>query len=217
MGGGKEVAGMEVDPAVRCPFKQGLLMLRGDDAAGASAVLRVCPAIDPRDMDAEHAGHRGVPAALLDHMMGCVRHGDDIAIIATPWQAKIAISSHCELRKSPAMTSHGDWIREGLERSGKTQAELARGIGMSKDKLNKTLRGSRRLQAHEVPLVSRFLNYPPPKDLTTPDFTEDTGSLTEAQKKAVELLSGYPPDVQDKIVASFQALLTHPRQQPSED
>ncbi|WP_172332717.1 hypothetical protein [Mangrovicoccus sp. HB161399] len=47
----------------------------------------------------------------------------------------------------------GQWIKERLTGKRGEQAQLARHLGISNDKLSKTLRGERRVQESELPLL----------------------------------------------------------------
>lgn len=51
----------------------------------------------------------------------------------------------------------GDVIKTLLPKMGKTQADLARFLGMSADKLNKSLNGKRRFQVPETEKINEFL------------------------------------------------------------
>lgn len=50
------------------------------------------------------------------------------------------------------------WIADSLEKSGKSQAELARFIGISPDKLNKSLQGKRELKHSEILRAKEFFS-----------------------------------------------------------
>tara|TARA_R110000868_G_scaffold369682_3_gene633090 strand:+ start:18362 stop:18691 length:330 start_codon:yes stop_codon:yes gene_type:complete len=52
----------------------------------------------------------------------------------------------------------GAWIRKRLTGARGEQARLAEHLGISTDKLSKTLRGNRNVQAEEVPLLLDFFN-----------------------------------------------------------
>jgi len=49
------------------------------------------------------------------------------------------------------------WLAEALERTGKTQAGLARALGITPPQVNRTVKGTRRLTAAELPLAERYL------------------------------------------------------------
>ncbi|QOL80558.1 helix-turn-helix domain-containing protein [Pseudooceanicola spongiae] len=87
----------------------------------------------------------------------------NIAIIAT----SVNIES-CDYRRllndaNSAIFKHmeeidGAWIRKRLTGTRGEQARLAEHLGISTDKLSKTLRGNRNVQAEEVPLLLDFFN-----------------------------------------------------------
>lgn len=58
-----------------------------------------------------------------------------------------------------------DWIKRGLEKPGKTQAELARRLGVNPSAVNRLLAGGRQLKAEEISTVSEYLEVAPPPEL----------------------------------------------------
>jgi len=55
-----------------------------------------------------------------------------------------------------------EWIRKGLEQPGKTQAGLARALGVDASAVSKLLRGVRKLDADEIAPAAAYLGIPPP-------------------------------------------------------
>jgi hypothetical protein len=51
-----------------------------------------------------------------------------------------------------------DWIKSRLKGKHGERARLAAAIGIDNDKMSKTLRGLRRVQSHEIPLILAFFN-----------------------------------------------------------
>lgn len=68
-----------------------------------------------------------------------------------------------------------DWIRDGLEKPGKTQRGLASALGVDPSAISRLLAGTRQLRAAELPVVAAYLDSPIPPDLA-PDTmrTADT-------------------------------------------
>jgi transcriptional regulator with XRE-family HTH domain len=56
-----------------------------------------------------------------------------------------------------------DWIREALERKGKTRSGLARALGRSPSAVTDLLNGARRLRADEIALAADYLGVEPPR------------------------------------------------------
>lgn len=54
------------------------------------------------------------------------------------------------------------WIEKGLETAGLSQADLARSVGMTPDKLNRVLKGRRDITAGELIRISMLLDRPLP-------------------------------------------------------
>ncbi len=57
---------------------------------------------------------------------------------------------------------YAQWIKRELDRTGKSQAELAPAMGLDPVKLSKSLNGSRRLQPRELEGASQFFGVPVP-------------------------------------------------------
>src|SRR3546814_14503795 len=55
-----------------------------------------------------------------------------------------------------------DWIRRGLERTGKTQRGLARALGIDPSAVSRPLDGKRQPKAAEMAKVAAYLETPPP-------------------------------------------------------
>lgn len=58
------------------------------------------------------------------------------------------------------------WIKDGLEKTGKSQAALARHLGLSRSRITEILKGRRRVQLDEVKKIETFLNLPAPTGIT---------------------------------------------------
>lgn len=74
----------------------------------------------------------------------------------------------CLLRRNAARAMHkgmGDtkWILEALEARQRSQAELARALGINPSGVNRLLKGERVLKAAEVPVIERFLGVKAPE------------------------------------------------------
>jgi transcriptional regulator with XRE-family HTH domain len=54
------------------------------------------------------------------------------------------------------------WLASGLEKQGKTQAELAKRLGVSQPRISEILKGKRRIQAAEIPKIAEYTGEPPP-------------------------------------------------------
>ncbi len=58
-----------------------------------------------------------------------------------------------------------DWIRDGLDKPGKTQRGLAQALGLDPSAISRLLTGSRQLRAAEIPVVAAYLGSDAPPDL----------------------------------------------------
>lgn len=54
------------------------------------------------------------------------------------------------------------WIRSSLARSGKTQAELAKALGVAPPRITEILAGKRNVKVEEVSVISRYFGEPVP-------------------------------------------------------
>lgn len=72
-----------------------------------------------------------------------------------------------------------DWIRKGLERTGKTQRGLAERLRLDPAAINRLLKGQRQLKASEIKVIEDYLEISPAPQRSTemaPAFAE-TGNL----------------------------------------
>jgi len=58
------------------------------------------------------------------------------------------------------------WLARQLRESGRTQAELARYLGLTAPQINKTLKGRRKIQASEADLIREFFGAAPPPQVS---------------------------------------------------
>lgn len=70
-----------------------------------------------------------------------------------------------------------DWIAKKLRETGKSRLALAQVLGVDVSTISKMLRGKRRLQAHEIPLIEQFFGEPAPNVLPMRDATVFNGNL----------------------------------------
>lgn len=59
-----------------------------------------------------------------------------------------------------------EWLKRGLDKTGKSQSALARHLGLDPSIINKVVKGTRRLQVAELPGVATFLGIDAPPALT---------------------------------------------------
>lgn len=92
------------------------------------------------------------------------------------------------------------WIRRGLEKPGKTQAGLARQLGVDKSQVNKMLRGERDLKVKELPKIAEYLIEPLPTGIDAIDGAPIQGvkfmgtiDLNSWNEIGAEPLDGTPP------------------------
>lgn len=87
-----------------------------------------------------------------------------------------------------ALDKHQQWVADGLEQPGKNQSDLARHLGLTPDKINKIVRGKRRVKAHEIEAIAAYLGIPAPTDADVAEYQEFLklyrGASAEARKSA---------------------------------
>jgi repressor LexA len=82
---------------------------------------------------------------------------------------------------------------------GETQAEIARLLGISPDKLNKTLKGKRRLQLDEANTLDRYFGLAEPGD-AKPHYLPIVGLVSAGQwREGFEVVMGYMPSPDPKL------------------
>lgn len=110
------------------------------------------------------------------------------------------------------------WIREHLEKSGTTQAELAEAIGLTAVQINKILSGVRGIKATEADRMRQFFGYgehsaptrvendhvPPPRSklVSVYDIAASAGNGTLAEYESVAYSLAFPPNYLDKLTKS---------------
>lgn len=151
----------------------------------ASARPGVGPAINTRNVNPTDCCDDGMTATFHND---CFRHGahggeycDYRSIIVNADVAQCAHDKVCEKRDNDGMTGafSPEWFAEQFARTGKTQAELFHHLsaqtGLDRSQVNKSVRGSRKVQQHEMPLVWEFFGLDP-ADL---GFSMGTRTLAE--------------------------------------
>lgn len=107
------------------------------------------------------------------------------------------------------------WIRDGLRKSGKTQAGLARALGLAPPAVSRLLKGERQLKADEVPVIARYLGVTPPEgtlgeDLDLPDDPMEAAMIvTEYVLQRSE--RSLDPKEKVRLVAAFRDLIERAR------
>lgn len=80
------------------------------------------------------------------------------------------------------------WIREGLDKPGKTQTGLAKALGRYPSAITQLLKGSRTLKADEIRIVARYLESEPPADMSSEDVA---AALPDPIRPRAVKLKGY--------------------------
>jgi SOS-response transcriptional repressor LexA len=75
--------------------------------------------------------------------------------------ANLSIAHSTGLAHNEAM-SHIDWLKAGLQRPGKSNAGLAKALGVNPSAVSRMLKGARRLQLDEVAKAATYLGIEPP-------------------------------------------------------
>lgn len=124
----------------------------------------------------------------------------------------LEIGSHCAKRNDASM--YAQWIKRELERTGRSQVELAPAMGLDAVKLSKSLRGTRRLQPAEIEGAARFFGVPVPSNaLGRPlvaSYDPDVPDEDPTESEAVSGGDGDPIDVRATWPAeAIPELLAH--------
>ena len=98
---------------------------------------------------------------------------------------------------------HSAWIRSRLRIRGASQADLAKAIGLSRDKLSKALSGRRLLKAEELQRIAAYLGESPPGFPPSPAGHPPDPHLEEA----VDLLLRVPEGERGRAVAWLRRLV----------
>ncbi|KII18282.1 MULTISPECIES: hypothetical protein [Phaeobacter] len=94
-----------------------------------------------------------------------------------------------------------DWLSRHLEGCRGEQARLSRETGISADKINKILKGNRRIQLSEAPLIYRFF------------YPEDGQAPAGDQQRLLEVWYQLAPAERDFLLKSAKGLLSAHRPQ----
>lgn len=78
--------------------------------------------------------------------------------LQTPYRLT-PLTAPSPLWPNPSMDT--DWLRDQLEKSGNTQASLARVLGLNRSQMTRLIQGVRSLQISEIATVARHLDCHP--------------------------------------------------------
>jgi phage repressor protein C with HTH and peptisase S24 domain len=90
--------------------------------------------------------------------------------------ANFAIPVHCASRNNALMDQIEEqiaWIARGLKPDDKTQAGLARAMGIHASGVTRMLKGERQIKAFELPKIAAYLGEPPPGGEMLPEEVPD--------------------------------------------
>ncbi|WP_245259729.1 S24 family peptidase [Methylopila sp. 73B] len=81
--------------------------------------------------------------------------------------------------RNPRMTSDGiiEWLRQGLEKPGKSQSGLARHLGVAPAAINRALKGQREIKARELDAIATYLGEAAPLPSSGSELTLFEGDL----------------------------------------
>lgn len=107
---------------------------------------------------AHHLGYGASPAQTVDDHVGFGAHGASYAIIAMNVQEQLCDNSNCDYRNgSQSRLMDPEEILQLLHAQDMSQAELARRIGLDQDKMNKSLKGRRKITISEMAAIRDVL------------------------------------------------------------
>lgn len=89
-----------------------------------------------------------------------------------------------------------EWIREGLDRAGKTQRGLAKALGVEPPQISRLLAGTRRLKADEIVKIADYLEVTPPAfgSFSAQSASAQPPSLHEGSDRYSAAHPGDPPN-----------------------
>jgi len=185
------------------------------------------PAIHRRGWRFDELGKLGEPTEVFYDFVAEFLHDRDNAIIATCRQALM-----CDKRNSKSWPTrlNGRMDIETLKRlmneRGETQAGIARLLGITPDKLSKTLAGKRNLQLREANILIKYFNLDDPKEV--PTMLPIVGLISAGSwREGFETIMGYMPspdralskdafvvivegDSMDKVAKSGEGIIIDP-------
>lgn len=129
------------------------MLFLGDEATGAAVGDWICPAVHTGDMAAKQIRHGLVSVELVDDSCRYV-HRYTIAMFATIVKgvvATLATDGNLESRQNEGMQERDvNWLKAQIKTEPHGfQADLARAVGLTPDKLSKILKGRRKLEHSE--------------------------------------------------------------------
>jgi transcriptional regulator with XRE-family HTH domain len=91
------------------------------------------------------------------------------------------------------MTDYPAWIRDGLQKSGKTQVGLAEALGIHPSGMAKIMSGKRRIKIEELGVIAKFIGQPVPGEVMQIDGGDAAlvRELKEENARLKALLSEY--------------------------
>ncbi|MEJ8474480.1 helix-turn-helix domain-containing protein [Roseibium algae] len=97
-------------------------------------------------------------------------------------------SSARRVHNLPMMTTTANailskWLDEAIGKAGTNQSQLARAVGLTSQKINRMVQGSRVMTAEELIRISQFLNAPIPSLSDAPDSDDLLLANADSDKK----------------------------------
>jgi hypothetical protein len=172
---GKEMLGLKIQ-ATRPGFvEQSGLMLRRDRAACAAALDRICPAVDPSEINAAHLSDGSRTTARLDHNIRWSPHSFIFDIRNEAVKASVSISDidpYCGFRKNAIMNGDempNEWLERMLaDRPRGAKTALAEFLACPPARISKMLHGEKgnapcAITIDEMTRIEEFFGeiYPP--------------------------------------------------------
>jgi len=94
----------------------------------------------------------------------------------------------------------GDWLRERIKETGKTQKEFAQIIGIEQPQLSRILSGERGTTDEVLNAISRALHLPPVQVFRAAGFLPPAPEPTELKEEINHLIDQLPPGEQEEIL-----------------
>lgn len=129
-----------------------------DQSIAAALGARMLPAIGRGERHSRNAGNDGLAAEPLDDR-ACRFHGDHISEIPKRKSSPFSDFRHCGFSdfRNDTGSMDLDAIRAAFRQPDKKRIELARRLGVSPSALTEILKGDRKIQLREAPIIADYL------------------------------------------------------------
>jgi phage repressor protein C with HTH and peptisase S24 domain len=131
-------------------------MLGRDKTLRPAPILGIGPTMYAADMDASDLRNNRVTATLLDNSARRVHGAKDCGNRNAASSDNCGFDNRISLRLAQNGGMDAEWIRKQLTKPGKSQAGLARHLGLNPSQVNRILSGNRLIKLNEVEAIQQY-------------------------------------------------------------